>query len=51
MGIWDWIIIGLVAAAVVAAAVIIVRNKKKGKCSCGCDACPGCDACRKSKDK
>ncbi len=49
MGFWDWIIIGLIAAAVVAAAVIIVRNKKKGKCSCGCEGCNSRDCCGKSR--
>ena len=37
-----WIIGGLVALAAVLAARSIYRDKKAGKCSCGCSGCSGC---------
>ncbi|MBP5289026.1 MAG: hypothetical protein J6Z79_04040 [Clostridia bacterium] len=49
MGLWDYIIIGVIAAAVIA-AVIYVR-KGKSRCSCGCDGCPSCDTCKKKPKK
>lgn len=48
MNFWDYILIALVAAAVAAAIYFTVRNKKKGKCSCGCDS-PYCEGCDKTK--
>ncbi len=39
MNIYDILILALVAAAVVCAALVIRRNRKKGRCSCGCDGC------------
>lgn len=37
-----WIIGGLVALAAGLAARSIYRDKKAGKCSCGCSGCSGC---------
>ncbi len=39
MNVWDIVIIAGVAAAVIAAVTVIIKNRKKGKCSCGCDGC------------
>ena len=52
MNIWDILIIVLLAAVVVFAAVRIVKNRKKGKCSCGCDCanCAGCAAMQQGKE-
>ena len=50
MNIWDILIIVLLAAVVVFAAVRIVKNRKKGKCSCGCANCAGCAAMQQGKE-
>ena len=43
---WLDILIGvLVAAAVLLAIVKLVRDRRKGRCSCGCAACPHSDRC------
>ena len=46
MNIWDYLIGGLVALALILALVKIIRNKKQGKCTCGCDGCPSGSLCR-----
>ena len=44
---WLDILLGaLVAGAVILALVKIIRNKKQGKCTCGCDGCPSGSFCR-----
>ncbi len=35
----------LIVAAVIFAFVSIIRDRRRGRCSCGCDACPGSGAC------
>ena len=47
---WDFLIIGVIAAAVALAIFVIVRNKKRGKTSCGCD-CSRCGGCAASEKK
>ncbi|MCR4615149.1 MAG: FeoB-associated Cys-rich membrane protein [Clostridiales bacterium] len=51
MNIWDYLIIGIIAAVVIFAVTVIHKNKKNGKCSCGCDCshCQGCVDFKKSK--
>ena len=51
MNFWDYILIGVIAAAVAAAIFFAVRKGKKGKCSCGCDSpyCAGCDKNKKDR--
>ena len=49
MGLWDYVILGVVLAALIA-AVIFVR-KGKSKCSCGCDSCALGDSCKKKREK
>ena len=44
----DLVVAALVLGAVLLAVVILRRNKKNGKCHCGCD-CSGCGQCGKSK--
>ena len=39
----DILLILLIAAALFLALRRLIRNKKQGKCSCGCSSCPGCD--------
>ena len=40
------IVIGfLLICAVVLAVRRIIRNKRSGKCSCGCTSCEGCSGC------
>ena len=34
MGVWDYIIIGLIALAVAGAVAVIIRNRKRGKGCC-----------------
>ncbi|MBR5005560.1 MAG: FeoB-associated Cys-rich membrane protein [Clostridia bacterium] len=54
MGIWDYIIIGVVAAAVAGAVISIVISKKRGKSSCGCGNCADCGyngSCASTKEK
>ena len=48
MNIWDYIIIGIIAAVVIIAVTVVIKNKKNGKCSCGCD-CSHCQGCAYSK--
>ncbi|MCR5150676.1 MAG: FeoB-associated Cys-rich membrane protein [Clostridiales bacterium] len=48
MNIWDYVIIGIIAAAVIIAIAVMRKNKKNGKCSCGCD-CSHCQGCAESK--
>ena len=38
----DILLVLLIAAALLLAVVKIVRDRRKGKCSCGCSSCPGC---------
>ncbi|MCQ2588162.1 MAG: FeoB-associated Cys-rich membrane protein [Treponema sp.] len=38
----DFLIIGIIAVLVAFAIVKIIRNKKNGKCNCGCTHCTGC---------
>ncbi len=43
MGVWDYIIIGLIALAVAGAVAGIIRNRKRGKgCCADCSKCAGC---------
>ncbi|MBO4836086.1 MAG: FeoB-associated Cys-rich membrane protein [Clostridia bacterium] len=42
MNIWDAVILAVVAGAVVFAVISLHRRKKAGRCTCGCDGCPGC---------
>ena len=45
------IIVGAIVLAIVAAAVIkIIRDKRAGKCNCGCEGCGGCSK-KKSSPK
>ncbi|MCQ2464874.1 MAG: FeoB-associated Cys-rich membrane protein [Oscillospiraceae bacterium] len=44
MNIWDIIITALIALMLIMAVRSIVKNKKAGKCTCGCEGCAaGCD--------
>ena len=45
--IWSIVIGALVLAAVVLAAVKIIKDRKKGKCSCGCEGCAFSESCHK----
>ena len=44
---WDILIAAVIAACVVIAIVVIVRNRKKGKCTCGCEGCSERGRCGK----
>ena len=45
------IIVGVILLVIIAAAVVkIIRDKRAGKCSCGCEGCAGCSK-RKSPIK
>jgi len=46
MNIWDIIIAAVISLIIIAAVRNIIKNKKSGKCSCGCDGCT-----RKCKNK
>ena len=51
MNVYDYIIIGIIAAWFIASAVITVIRKKKGTC-CGCSGCSGCNrSCAERKKK
>ena len=47
MNVWDYVIIGVVAAIAAAAIFVIVKRKKRGGCSAGCDCCANKDSCDK----
>ena len=49
MNIWDILIGGLVALILILAIRRLIRNKKQGKCTCGCDGCPSGSLCRSRK--
>ena len=37
------IVVGAILLTIIAAAVIkMIRDKRAGKCHCGCDGCGGC---------
>ena len=45
------IIVGAILLAIIAAAVVkIIRDKRAGKCNCGCEGCGGCSK-KKSSPK
>lgn len=43
----DIILLVVIAGAVCAAAAKLIRNRKKGRCSCGCEGCSGCGRAKK----
>ena len=42
MGMIDWILLGVIAAAVTAAVIHVIRRKKQGGCCGDCASCQGC---------
>lgn len=38
----DILLVVLIAAALFLAVRKLVRDKKRGKCACGCETCDGC---------
>ena len=44
--IWSIVIGALVLAAVIFAVIKIIKDRKKGKCSCGCEGCAFSNTCR-----
>lgn len=47
--IWSIVIGALVLAAVIFAVIKIIKDRKKGKCSCGCEGCAFSNTCHKPK--
>ncbi|MBQ2469288.1 MAG: FeoB-associated Cys-rich membrane protein [Clostridia bacterium] len=47
MNVWDYVIIGAIAAIAAAAIFVIVKRKKRGGCSAGCGCCAKRDKCEK----
>lgn len=42
----------LILAAIVTAIIMkMIKNKKSGKCSCGCSGCASRELCESSRDK
>lgn len=42
MGVWDWIILGMITTAVAAVLIRQLRKKNTGGCSGNCANCPHC---------
>ena len=38
----DILLVALIAVALLLAIRKIVRDRRRGKCTCGCDGCSGC---------
>lgn len=57
MGTWvienaaNLVIVVLLAASALLALRHIHRNRKAGKCTCGCDGCGGCPSCPEAGDR
>ena len=49
MNIWDVAILAAIALAVLLG--IVGRKKRGGACSCGCESCGACEACKEKRAK
>ena len=49
MNVVDIVLIAVIGLVVSLAVWRIIRNKKQGKCTCGCDGCPSGSFCRSRK--
>lgn len=43
----DILLVVLVTAALLAAVIKLIRDRRRGKCSCGCSACDRCSGHRR----
>ena len=50
----EYVLTGLIAGGIAVIVVLVIvreiRNRKKGKCSCGCAGCALRDTCHPQKD-